>query len=88
MTILRIGVWEWCPCLHKEKQCGQPNQKSKYSNEKADSDNEDDENNHKIRGLGVNIYEKGMIVDVKKVSSHPVKTKKKDQRIMFMPVFN
>ena len=41
-----------------------------------------------IRGLGVNIYEKGMIVDVKKVSSHPVKTKKKDQRIMFMPVFN
>ena len=41
-----------------------------------------------MTGLGVNIYEKGMIVDVKKVSSHPVKTKKKDQRIMFMPVFN
>ena len=48
MTILRIGVWEWCPCLlqsctnlHKEKRCGQPNQKSKYSNEKEDSDNED-----------------------------------------------
>ena len=41
-----------------------------------------------MTGLGVNIYEKGMIVDVKKVSSHPVKTKKKDQRFMFMPVFN